>query len=296
MRHLLIRICLLCLLCVVAACSSQTIIVNSVSEREANELVVLLNSKGIKAVKVPSPVSTVGGGGGEKMWDITVPPQNITESLAVLNQAGLPRTRGTTLLDLFGKSGLVPSDLQDRIRYQEGLSEQLANTIRKMDGIIDADVQFTMPSTESTTPETLTASVYVKHRGILDNPNCLLMTKIKRLVACAIPGLAQDNVCVIADRAMLSDITLPSMQEATCEKDFLSIWGITVTKDSAPLFRFIFYLFLILLFLCLACIGWLLWKFYPLLEQYGGFKSLFRLKPLKLEEKIEIPPENKENF
>ena len=54
----------------------------------------------------------------------------------------------------------------------------------------------------------MTASVYVKHRGILDNPNSLLVTKIKRLVSSAIPGLEIDNVSVVSDRALYADITL----------------------------------------------------------------------------------------
>lgn len=126
---------------VFTSCQTQSTIVNSIPEREANEIVVLLNSKGIQAQKTAAPAAAIGGGTGEKMWDITVPASQITDSLAILNQAGLPRLKGTSLLQLFGSQGLVPSDMQDRIRYQEGLSEQLATTIRKMDGIIDANVQ-----------------------------------------------------------------------------------------------------------------------------------------------------------
>jgi len=88
--------------------------------------------------------------------------------------------------------------MQDRIRFQEGLSQQLANTIRMMDGIVDASVQITFPQgdDEEHRPP-LTASVLVKHRGILDNPNSLVVTKIRRLVASSLPGLEVENVTVI---------------------------------------------------------------------------------------------------
>lgn len=230
-----------------SSCTSKSTIINSIPERQANEIVVLLNSKGIQAEKVSSPVSAVGGGTAEKMWDIIVPANQITESLAFLNHAGLPRFKGTSLLDLFGAQGLVPSDMQDKIRYQEGLSEQLATTIRKMDGIIDADVQITFPQ-EGETANPLTASVYVKHRGILDNPNSLAITKIKRLVSSALPGLTIENVSVISDRAIYADISLQSADVMEEEKNYVSIWSVAIARDSVSRFRFIFYTFIILLF------------------------------------------------
>lgn len=270
----------LCLMLCLISCSSKSVIVNSVPERDANEIVVLLNSKGILAEKVSSPVSTVGGTNAEKMWDISVPGDQITDALAVLNQSGLPRVKGTSLLDLFGAQGLVPSDVQDKIRYQEGLSEQLAGTIRKMDGIIDANVQITFP-TEELPSKGITASVYVKHRGILDNPNSLAITKIKRLVSSAIPGLTPDNVSVVTDRALFADISLQTPQQLEDERQFVSIWSVVVAKDSAPRFRLIFYAFIILLFILTCLLGWIIWKFLPLIQRKGGFRFLLNPEQYK---------------
>jgi type III secretion protein J len=264
-------------------CQTSSTIVDNIPDRDANEIVVLLNSKNIPAAKVAAPVSTVGGGAGTQMWNITVPAANVTEAITILNQAGLPRLKGTTLLDLFGSAGLVPSDLQDKIRYQEGLSEQMATTIRKMDGIIDADVQITFPQGDEEQRNPLTASVYVKHRGILDNPNSLLVTKIKRLVSSGLPGLTIDNVTVVTDRAATTDLT--SQTDCPSEaKNYISIWGVIVAKESALLFRVIFYAFMILLFLLLASLIWLLWKCYPFIERAGGPKTLLDPEPYKLEQ------------
>lgn len=261
-------------LSVLSGCNSRTTIANNITERDANEIVVLLNSKGIEAVKSPAPVSAIGGGSAALLWDINVPSSQITEALSILNHAGLPRVKGTSLLDLFGAQGLVPSDLQDRIRYQEGLSEQLATTIRKMDGIIDANVQITFP--QEGEERALTASVYVKHRGILDNPNSLIITKIKRLVASAVPGLTTETVSVVADRALYADISLESPEQKMLEeKDYVSIWGMVIAKDSAARFRTVFYTFIILLFILICALLWLVWKLFPVIQRKGGFKSLF---------------------
>lgn len=274
-------------------CHSKTTIANNVPEREANEIVVLLASRGIIVQKTPTPAATTGGGAPkEQTWDISVPASQITDAISILNQAGLPRLKGTNLLDLFGSQGLVPSDLQDRIRYQEGLSEQLANTIRKMDGIMDADVQITLPSAEEPS-KTLTASVYVKHRGVLDNPNSIIVTKIKRLVSSSLPGLTIDNVTVVLDRALYADITYPPSKENACEgKEYLSIWGVSIARDSLWAFRLIFYFFILLFFVFLALLAWMFWKFYPVLEAEGGFKILLNPTQIVPKRKGESAPQS----
>ncbi len=275
---------IICLSLALTGCKGRTVIVNSVKEREANEIYLLLSTKGIEVQKTPVAVggAAAAGAAQEQLWDISVPARDITAALSILNQAGLPRAKGTSLLDLFGEKGIVPSAIEDRIRYQEGLSEQLAMTIRKMDGIIDADVQITLPSEETTeeTKEPLTASVYVKHQGVLDNPNSILITKIKRLVASAVPGLTIDNVTVVADRAIYSDIILPPGKDGLdIEKSYVSIWGIVLAKESVVAFRFLFYIFILLIFLCFCFLAWLAWKFYPIVKA-KGLKSLFDLEPI----------------
>jgi type III secretion protein J len=238
------------------------------------------------------------------MWDIIVPPAKLTQALAILNQEGLPRIRGTNLLDLFGNPGIVPSDLQDRIRYQEGLAQQLASTIRKMDGVIDANVQVTVPRDEEGTQH-LTASVYVRHRGVLDSSNNLLITKIKRYVANAIPGLSTDNVSVISDRATYADISVPGMNESRDEvRHYVSIWSIAIAQESVLRFRVIFYLFIFLLFLLASLLTFFLWKFYPLLRAMGSTREIFsphQLTPTYFAQtnpstEVRVDQENEENL
>ncbi len=273
-RSILILLALVFLTC----CQTQTNIVSNVPGRDANEIVVLLQNRSIDAVKTPAPAAAIGGAAGaELLWNISVPSSQVTEALGVLNQAGLPRIKGSSLLELFGSQGLVPSDMQDRIRYQEGLSAQLATTIRKMDGIIDANVQITFPTeNESTAP--FTASVYVKHRGIMDNPNSLIITKIKRLVASALPGLTIDNVSVVADRSLLTDIRSDLPNQFEEGKGYTSVWGIILARDSLSHFRLVFYAFLVLIFILFSALAWLIWKFYPLINHYG-YRSLLHPEP-----------------
>lgn len=289
---------MLSLLCL-TGCEHNMIIINEVDEREANEIVVFLASKGIASEKVAAVSAAPGGAETGQKYSISVDSSKATDAMAILNQNGLPRKKGTTLLDLFANTGLMSSDKQETIRYQAGLAEQLANMIRKIDGVIDADVQLSFP-VESTTPalpgstqaapKKITAAVYVKHQGILDDPNSHLVTKIKRLIAGSITGLDINDVTVISDRSRFTDVTLTPSTEALepKAKEYVSIWSIVMSKSSASRFRFIFFLLMVCAIVFALILGWMFWKFYPILKKRGGFKSL--MHPIPLDES-ETPSE-----
>ena len=271
------------------SCESNRTIVNGLDEKEANEILVFLSGKGIDANKEQAASEGSGGGNKAVLWNISVPSSEANEAMALLNQVGLPRRRGQNLLGIFSNVGLVPSGMQEKVRYQAGLAEQIASTIRKIDGVLDADVQISFPEDDPLNPnapkQKITASVYVKHSGVLDDPNTHLISRIKRLVAGSVNGLDYDNVTVIPDRARFSEGTAGGFQGSLNEEDrpFVHVWSVTVAKDSLSRFRTIFFSFTLALLLLLLALLWLIWKFLPLLNALGGIKHLFSLQPLDIE-------------
>jgi type III secretion protein J len=274
------------------ACEHKMMIINQVEEREANEIVVFLASKGIPAEKLAATSTAPGGTATTPKYSISVDSGKATEAMAILNQNGLPRIRGTSLLELFSATGLMTSDKQETIRYQAGLAEQIGSMIRKIDGVIDADVQLSFP-TESASPigpaagsqapvQKITAAVYVKHQGILDDPNSHLVTKITRLVAGSVTGLDIHDVTVISDRSRFTDVTLAPSVEALepKAKEYVSIWSIVMSKSSASRFRVIFFFLIISAIVFAAVLGWMVWKFYPILKKRGGLKTFMKPAPL----------------
>jgi type III secretion protein J len=259
-----------------AACSTNQSIVSNIDEREANEIVVFLASKGIEAQKVIATSSgTPGGAATVELFNINVDSSHTTEAMALLNRVGLPRRQGTNLLTLFAKSGLMSSDREEAIRYQAGLAEELKNTIRKIDGVLDADVQISFPDPTVTLPPNapppkVTAAVYVKHQGIMEDPNSHLEVKIKRLLAGSVNNLSFDDVSVISDRSRFADITLQPDVEMigpkALQQTYVSIWGLVLTKSSLARFRFIFFSFILLFLGLIAAIGWLIYRYYPVIR------------------------------
>lgn len=280
---------LIILASLMTSCESKRTIVNGLDEKEANEIVVFLSSKGIEATKVQAVSEGAAGGGKGVLWNINVNSTQGMEAMALLNQVGLPRRRGQNLLGIFSNVGLVPSGMQEKIRYQAGLAEQIASTIRKIDGVLDADVQISFPDEDPLNPaatkQKITASVYVKHSGVLDDPNAHLVSRIKSLLAGSVGGLDYDHVTVIPDRARFSEAPLGGLQGSLGEEErpYVNVWSIIIAKDSLTRFRLIFFSFTLALLILLLLLGWILWKILPLLKEHGGFKQLFSLHSLHLE-------------
>jgi type III secretion protein J len=276
-------------LLLLVGCAANESIVNNIDEREANEIVVYLASKGIAAQKIAA-TAEVGGAGPSNQFNIAVANDQATDAMAFLNRVGLPRVQGTNLLTLFAKSGLMSTDREETIRYQAGLAEELKNTILKIDGIIDANVQISFPVVEAAAlpttaaPPKITAAVYIKHLGLVEDPNMHLETKIKRLVSSSINGLAFEDVSVISDRARMADIQLTMAGEPIgtrpLQEHYVSIWSIVMTKSSLTRFRLLFFSLILLNLLFAAGLGWLIYRFYPEL-----------LKPRKSKEPTPSPTE-----
>jgi type III secretion protein J len=266
-------------------CDSKTEIVSNIDEREANIIVVFLESKGISATKEMMPVAAGAEGGGAAKYNIVAQREKAIEAMTLLNQNGLPKRVGPNLLELFAPSGLMTSDKQETIRYQAGLAQQIQNTIMMIDGVIDVSVQISFPPSEAVEgTNRITAAVFVKHQGIIDDPNSHLESKIKRLVSGSVNGLEINDVTVVSDRSRLNDIPT-AIDQGRMAQDFVQVWSITMTKRSLGVFRFIFGSLLTVLVLSLLSLGWVLFKVYPLIRENGGFKEL--LIPLPVMKKKE---------
>ncbi|MEL7431820.1 MAG: type III secretion inner membrane ring lipoprotein SctJ [Chlamydiota bacterium] len=290
----------LSLLFVLAGCDSNSFVVNDIDEREANEIIVFLASRGIVAQKVEVAESAAAAATGpSNLWSITVNTNDQTQAMALLNQAGLPRRKGMSLLELFAKQGLMSSDREENIRFQAGLAEELQNTIIKMDGVIDADVQISFPIEEGSSDAVsagreakapITAAVYIKHIGAFDDPNSQLETKVKRLLAGSVQGLDFDHVSVISDRSKFADITLNPGGEMIAAKNldegYVSIWSVVMTKGSAGRFRAILVTMMLLIIALGSGFLWIFFRSYPTFTQ----SALRRVRRQQTKEK-ETPTE-----
>ncbi len=279
---------LLLLALVCSSCESNRVIVNKLEEKDANEILVYLSANGISATK--SEAAGEGGGGSKvQLWNVSVPEYKANEAMALLNQVGLPRRRSQNLLGIFSSSSLVPSGMQEKVKYQAGLGEQLASIIRKIDGVLDAEVQISVPEEDPLNPgsnkQPVTAAVFVQHTGILDDPNSHLSNRIKSLVSGSVPGLAYNNVTVVGDRARVNEAQFRTLSDS--DRNLVQVWSLMIAQESVGLFQTIFFSLITLLVLALFILALLIWMCYPLFKQFGSVKSFFKqlisFQPITLE-------------
>jgi type III secretion protein J len=158
------------------------------SQRQANEMVAVLRNAGIEADKQPRENNT---------FAVVAPKDNFAQAVEVLRAAGYPRDGFDSLGQVFKKEGFVSSPLEERARLTHALSQEIANTIASIDGVVVARVHLSVPEKDplADKPPPAAASVFIKHR-----PGVNLearMGHIKALVVNSIQGLAYENVTVV---------------------------------------------------------------------------------------------------
>jgi len=176
----------LCLTALLAGCGEQDLYAG-LSQRQANEMTALLREAGIGADKEAREAGT---------FAVVAPRARFAEAIEVLKANGYPREGYDTLGQVFKKEGFVSSPLEERARLSHALSQEIANTIASIDGVVVARVHLSVPErdplAEKQAPSS--ASVFIKHRPAVDL-NARL-GQIKALVVNALPGLPYDNVTV----------------------------------------------------------------------------------------------------
>ncbi|RQH04307.1 MULTISPECIES: type III secretion system inner membrane ring lipoprotein SctJ [unclassified Bradyrhizobium] len=202
-----LRVCLaMPLLLSLIGCKAD--LYTKIQEREANEMLALLLSKGVDAVRVVAKDGTS---------TIQVEEKQLAYSIDLLNVEGLPRQSFKNLGEVFKGSGLVASPIEERARYVYALSEELSRTISDIDGVLSARVHVVLPKNDllrqDATPSS--ASVFIRHGS--SAKLSALLPQIKMLVANSIEGLSYDKVAVVfvpVERAPIEQSAAPVVPAA----------------------------------------------------------------------------------
>ena len=165
------------------ACSVD--LYTGLSEQEANEMLAALGAEGIDARKQRADAAG---------WTVQVDESRLGAAVAVLRNNGLPQERYTTLGDMFQRQGLVSTPAEERMRYIHAVSQELSQTLRKLDGVVAARVHVVIPANDplSDKLKPSSAAVFIKHRP--DTDLRLLVPAVKDMVAHGIEGLAHEQV------------------------------------------------------------------------------------------------------
>jgi len=214
--HLLRVTCVFLLLVMLAACSKMVILQAALTDADANEIILVLNQKGIEVDKQK----------GKEGVSLLVKDLELSRATETMKAAGLPRRSLSNLGEVFKKQGMISSPMEERIRYIHGLSEELESTMLQFDNVVSARVHVVLP--ERIAPgepiQPSSAAVFVKYRPPLDED--AVMPRIRRLVASSIPGLAGED-----GRNKVSVVMMPG-EPPTAGIEWTTFGPFTVAQSS----------------------------------------------------------------
>ena len=201
-----------------SACKVQ--LYSSVEEQEGNEMIALLMSNNISWEKKPEKDGMVG---------VYVEESKMAEAVDLLKRSGYPKREFSTIKDIFKQEGLIATPFEERARYIYALSQEIAETLSQIDGVMNARVHVVLPEASrkrSQQRKPSSAAVFIKY-----NPNYEYLLKnsvpqIKTMVQNGIEGLKYEHISVsmFAAKDEGTLILCPELR---------SIFSIDVTSDTA---------------------------------------------------------------
>lgn len=176
---------------ILTGCSDRAMLFNGLSEPEANEIYSHLLAAGIPAEKTRTKEGSA----------ISVPENLSANALSITQANGLPRDKKSSIGQVFKKENMISSPLEERARYLYALSQELEDTLMRIDGVLSAKVHIVLPERanpgEPLSPSS--AAVFVKYSEQAQFP--AYIPKVREMVFKSIPGIAgdaQSNVTVTA--------------------------------------------------------------------------------------------------
>ena len=184
---------------VLAGCTTE--LYHGLEERQANEMIVVLERHGIQSQKMVDPQD-------DEKWVVSVPTGVRVDAWEVLSSRGLPRPDVSGFDAFYPRDSLVPTADEERILLQYATAQELRETLLTIDSVVDTQVNLVLPekprvrlSTDEITPAR--ASVLVKYRDRDDDGAPVSEADIKAMIAGGVDGLDQERVTVLLTRVDL---------------------------------------------------------------------------------------------
>jgi type III secretion protein J len=184
-----------------SSCGSQEEIVSGLTQSDANQIIVVLQSRDITATKLASPPQA----GKNISYSISVSSSHTKDALKILVDNKLPKVLSNGFAQVFppGGGGLIPSSTQEKAQLVMALQGEIENMLLVLPGVVQARVVVVLPDATiirdlDTPPPQATASVAVVYNPTDDHGNPSVSAEnIKFLIASAVPDLSPSGVTVV---------------------------------------------------------------------------------------------------
>jgi type III secretion protein J len=221
----------------IMGCSQE--LQHGLTEEQANEILVVLQKNGIHAEKTPEE-------GGETLtFLISVPQRDSSKAWQVMGENDLPRPAKKGFGEVFGKTSLIPTAMEERALFLQAICGELGKTIEAINGVTDARVHVVLPDSdvlkqELQGPTLPKAAVLIKYKSDRSGNPPFKAEDIRQLVANSVEGLKPSDVSVVSSQVF-----------ADKPPDLIYVWPLTISKESLRPFQILVGL-LVLVFLAVG--------------------------------------------
>lgn len=216
-RLLRLFLLLVSLLLTLLLMACQVNVYQGLTEEQANTMLATLLKHGIRAEKTAA---------GKAGYTLSVEKSQLIQSLEILKTNNLPREDFDNLGKVFSGQGMISSPSEERARTAYAISQELADTFSRIDGVLTSRVHVVLAATDqiSDTRTQPSAAVFLRHTPESPVPN--LVSKIRELSAKAIPGLDYERVSVMLV-PVREAISVPMQPQST-------FMGLSFSPENGP--------------------------------------------------------------
>ncbi len=193
-----------------SGCRSQ--IQHGLDERDANEAISALVSRGFDARKVLEKSK-------KPTWAIELDEDHATDALRVLTELKLPRPPRTTTREVTSQTALIETPSAERLRQMEALEGDIEQMIEGMDGVASAGIELAVPAPSRPGQALLPskASALIRAHPVALERLQQQTGAIRALIAASVEGLKADDVVVLID-PVTTQVSAPVVLAATGDK------------------------------------------------------------------------------
>lgn len=166
----------------------QVDVYQGLTEEQANSMLTVLLKRDIEAEKVSA---------GKKGFSISVDERQLVQALEILKDNNLPRREFTNMGQVFSGQGMISSPSEEQVRLAYAISQELADTFSRIDGVLTARVHVVPADADQSAdkPASPSAAVFLRH--LPDSPVVDLVARVREVTAKAVPNLIPDRVSVM---------------------------------------------------------------------------------------------------
>ncbi|MFH1810891.1 MAG: hypothetical protein ABIJ09_19275 [Pseudomonadota bacterium] len=182
-------------LAMLASACGENEIVHGLDEREANAILVVLETKDIPARKDAEEGRVV-------TWKVTVPSKYAADARRTLVDYELPQPRSLRLSEVFAEGGMIPTQSEEKAKMLVGIQGEIEKKIKLIPGVLDVHAQIVIPDKEAVRdvnaarPQPM-ASVIIVYAPF-DGKLPYNVEDIQKAVAASVEDMTPDRVTVLS--------------------------------------------------------------------------------------------------